>query len=487
MRHVVSEVQTKEEIQSSFKPAVLDSSFSILPFNQLGDREFEILVYSLVNEEIKKNLHPHITKIALMQGVGERGRDCTLYNSEGICGLIQCKKYNNRLSKPQILKELIKFALYAIQDNSILPDTNNFKYIFYVSNDYSGSCVDLIFNYKNLILKEIINNEISKFIDQIVEEFESFRTLRQSIPYDKVYEILKNIDVSGVNGVELTNRIQSQPNILHSFFNIKVVVSLEDADKIFRNLLDDYGLRFLTDEDLIFIKERIDHTPTEHRLGFGFVDFYGFSTDFFNNLNNDEFGEILKAAVDFQMLLNSKLVNLMHKKIHSLIFEKVTQPLLFTKKIHQFSIGLCAPYLIKRVVVSMLNGGMPESFKFSLTKEMQKSEDEVIQEIIIYLLSTSERIMKGDYSELKGDEELILKKKELYEHLHEGMQSVEDLKNQIYSDIDILKPILKEIEDKLKELFSEKRTIVISDSSFLGNKERLIKVFNNTKKIGNSN
>ncbi|MFP0274325.1 hypothetical protein [Acinetobacter baumannii] len=67
------------------------------------------------------------------------------------------------------------------------------------------------------------------------------------------------------------------------------------------------------------------------------------------------------------------------------------------------------------------------------------------------------------------------------------MQSVEDLKNQIYSDIDILKPILKEIEDKLKELFSEKRTIVISDSSFLGNKERLIKVFNNTKKIGNSN
>ncbi|MFL9560645.1 hypothetical protein ACKEQH_16020 [Acinetobacter baumannii] len=69
----------------------------------------------------------------------------------------------------------------------------------------------------------------------------------------------------------------------------------------------------------------------------------------------------------------------------------------------------------------------------------------------------------------------------------EGMQSVEDLKNQIYSDIDILKPILKEIEDKLKELFSEKRTIIISDSSFLGNKERLIKVFNNTKKIGNSN
>ncbi|MFL9567542.1 hypothetical protein [Acinetobacter baumannii] len=67
------------------------------------------------------------------------------------------------------------------------------------------------------------------------------------------------------------------------------------------------------------------------------------------------------------------------------------------------------------------------------------------------------------------------------------MQSVEDLKNQIYSDIDILKPILKEIEDKLKELFSEKRTIIISDSSFLGNKERLIKVFNNTKKIGNSN
>ena len=53
--HKVSDRQTQEEIQSIYRPSVLDSSFAILPFNNLGDREFEILCYSLVKEEIKKN------------------------------------------------------------------------------------------------------------------------------------------------------------------------------------------------------------------------------------------------------------------------------------------------------------------------------------------------------------------------------------------------------------------------------------------------
>ncbi len=485
MRNIVPEAQTKEEMQCGFKPPVLDAHFTNLPFNQLGDREFEILVYSLLNEEIKQNKHPNFTKIALMQGVGERGRDCILYDSQGVCGLIQCKKYSGRLTKPQILKELIKFALYSILDDSILPNINNFNYFFYVSNDFAEPCIDLL--YKNqIILDDIKNGTIEKFIIQVVEEYETFRPLRDNPPYDSIYNILKNLKISGVNGVELSNRIQMLPKILQNFFNIKLVVDLGNADILFRKALDDYGLKLLTDEDLKFIKERIDHTPVDQRIGFGFVDFYGFSNEFFKNLNPTEFGEILKAIVDFQKLLNTRLVDLAYKNIYSFILNKITYPLIYTQRIHPFSASLSAPYLVKRVIVSMLHGGLPESFKFSLVKETKKTDEEIYEEVISYLLASSEKIMNGDYSALMGNEEDITKKKLYYKKLHEGMKDIEDLRKRINLDLIILKPILKEIENDIRRLFSEKRTIMITDSSFMDDNEKIKKIFNNTKEVGKS-
>ncbi|EHU1615035.1 hypothetical protein A0118_RS13550, partial [Acinetobacter baumannii] len=249
----------------------------------------------------------------------------------------------------------------------------------------------------------------------------------------------------------------------------------------------DYGLKFLTDDDLKFIKDRIDHTPVNQRIGFGFVDFYGFNIEFFQNLNATEFGEILKAIVDFQNLLNTKLVDLASKKIHSSILNRVTKPLVYTNKIRPISASLCGLYLVKRVFVSMLHGGVPESFKFSLIKEVKKTDEEIYEEIINKLLATSKKMMNGDYSELVGDEEDLAKKKLYYKHLHEGVNDIEELRKQIYLDLIILKPILKEIEKDLKKLFSEKRSIMITDTSFLDDKEKIKKILDNSKEVGKSN
>ncbi|APO58388.1 hypothetical protein BA71_00036 [Acinetobacter baumannii LAC-4] len=268
--------------------------------------------------------------------------------------------------------------------------------------------------------------------------------------------------------------------------HIRLGVDLDSADDLIRKALDDYGLKLLTDDDLKFIKDRIDDTPVEQRIGFGFVDFYGFSNEFFQNLDSNEFGEILKAIVDFQMLLNNKLVNLANKKIISSIFNKVTIPLLYTKKIHPFSASLCGLYLVKRVIVSILHGGMPENFKFSLVKEARKSDQEIYEEVISHLLASSERVINGDYSELKGDEAEISKRIKYYEHIHEGMNSIDDLKKQIYLDLNILKPVLKEVEEDLRKLFSEKRTIMITDSSFWNDNKKIKKFFDNTKIVGKS-
>lgn len=78
-------------IDSSLKPQAYEVEEGA-PLEKLSPRAFERLLYCINNEKIKQDLLSGFAdKIELMQGVGERGRDC-LFKKEGdVVGLIQCK------------------------------------------------------------------------------------------------------------------------------------------------------------------------------------------------------------------------------------------------------------------------------------------------------------------------------------------------------------------------------------------------------------
>lgn len=163
MRYEITAEQVHEESSVGYKPTATDASFQSLPLSMLSDREFEILCYKLIKREIESGIFITSNKIALMQGVGERGRDCTLYMDSIPNGVIQCKKYSARLTLPQVLKELIKLLLHSILDDSIIPDPKNFTYYIYYSNDCTEQALKLIsgfrhevdFNIKMVLLKSM--------------------------------------------------------------------------------------------------------------------------------------------------------------------------------------------------------------------------------------------------------------------------------------------------------------------------------------------
>lgn len=127
------------------------------PYNSIAsDRRFEELIYSIYKKKIEtdptwKGLYDDI---ALMQGVGEKGRDCVLYNKGIIRGVMQCKKYESRISKPDCIKEILKFVLYSFFDSLVLPDANNFTYYFIVSEGFSGPAADYLDSFNEEIIKE---------------------------------------------------------------------------------------------------------------------------------------------------------------------------------------------------------------------------------------------------------------------------------------------------------------------------------------------
>lgn len=483
MLRCISEEQTQDELKSCYKPTVFNSGFSILPFNNLGDREFELLSYVLVKEEIRLNQHKNFTDIVLMQGVGERGRDCVLYNNEKVCGVIQCKKYAGRLTKSVLLKELIKFSLYANQESSILPDINDFQYFIYVASDFTEPANTLLHSYKTSIQEEINNGNVEKYMEDIVNDYESFIAERFSSPFEKIKNILANLVVVPVNGVDLTERINKIPTILKNFFNIQTVVSVADADQIMRKALDDYGLRLLTDTDLKDIQERISSTAVDQRVSLGSIDFYGYSIEFFKSLKLHEFTEILSMQVKLNSFLYRKLLDFMLNETHKVIQEEVTNNLLQTGKIHPISVSLCAPYLMRCLIDKINVSSYPMLYKDRISDI--NSSEKYIEEQLEIIIATSKKILAEDYSNLVGNEYEINYKKEIFRHIHAGLKDIEDVRKQIMQDLLILKPILQNMEVKLKLMISEKRTILISDHSFFEDDTKLKKLFNTMSKLGN--
>lgn len=62
----ISEEQIKIEADAGFRPLTIESGITLLPFSELGDREFELLSYLLIKEEIESSKHCNVDSISLM-------------------------------------------------------------------------------------------------------------------------------------------------------------------------------------------------------------------------------------------------------------------------------------------------------------------------------------------------------------------------------------------------------------------------------------
>lgn len=467
----IPEEQIQNELLGKYKPVTIESGITTFPFSDLSDREFELLSYLLIKEKIEANLFGNHSDIALMQGVAERGRDCVLYQNGEVSGLIQCKKYQARLTKPQFLKELIKFVLFAIIDSEILPKKENFEYYLFVSYDVTEPTLKLIKSFNSEIEKEISNNIITKYTDDVINEYESFNVFGINAPTQAINDILKKIGVKYYNSTDLSRELNSNIKLAQSFFKIMSVVDLEGADNVIRKALDDYGLRMLTDIDLKLLQKRIGKTEDRDRINLGFVDFFGFSTEFFKFLNGDELKKLMTSIADVSGVLNKQQLDFINSQINEHIQRKITHELLFFNKIHVFSVGIAAPYLFKRLSLKLISKTMPQEMIPKLYPHSELSKDDLINEISEQLFESSSRIMNKDYSLLVGNPSLVQFKINLYNHMHQGLNNIEDAKRVFNKDIDILKPVLDNIEELIGNMISDSRTIVIKDGSFFDNKD----------------
>jgi len=356
----------------------------------------------------------------------------------------------------------------------------------YVSNDLTGPAIDLVFSFATELQKDVASGNVNKYVGDLVAEYEAFSCYVGALPIADVLDLLNGIRLSVCNATDLTNRIYKQQAILSTFFRIKTVVALESADVLIRKALDDHGLKLITDNDLRALQARIGNVPIDDRINLGWVDFFGFSKDFFEHLRGEKFKELMTAVTAVQAVLAREQIDFVNSEISRCIQEKITLTLLGTGAIHRFTVGIAAPYLLGRLTPKIVAGSLPKDLLVKFHPQCSLTKDDLVRQVSEVLLESSRLVMRGDYSQIVGDQDLVRFKLKLFEQIHEGLDSAEAAKEVLDRDLPVILPVLDQIEVEIGSKIHSECTVVIKDASFLEDKDqmnRMVKTIRSIDKV----
>ncbi|MCE0873227.1 MULTISPECIES: hypothetical protein [Pseudomonas] len=99
----------------------------------LTDADFELLLYSLYRGHTSDL--SWYSNARLMVTGADQGRDVWLTKDERAVGLIQCKKVKSGFTRPDTLREVIKFLLNAILEPALMPESAGFRFILALASD----------------------------------------------------------------------------------------------------------------------------------------------------------------------------------------------------------------------------------------------------------------------------------------------------------------------------------------------------------------
>ncbi|MDA2643944.1 hypothetical protein [Bacillus cereus] len=231
----MSSDEIEKEKKSYTKKPIVYKNGTGFPYNDLTDRGFEVLLYSIYKEEIDSGgLKKQFDLINLMQGTGERGRDCTLHFKGKVAGAIQCKKYIKRVGKPEVAKEIIKFVLHYILDKKLIENPKSFSYYFAVSNDFTEPALELLNSFNSQIY---IEDDFESWTTEVIKAYKAFKDMSLNKIREELINILKLIKVHKITANDLNIKLKKHPHLIASFFEVEKVISVEENKEMIKSII----------------------------------------------------------------------------------------------------------------------------------------------------------------------------------------------------------------------------------------------------------
>ncbi|MWC29767.1 HD domain-containing protein [Paenibacillus sp. MMS18-CY102] len=222
-----AEIQT-ENAQFANKPLAFENQIGY-PFCELQPRDFERLAFCLYQAELQKRPTGAYDEIQLMQGVGERGRDCLLLRGGKTVGLIQCKRYKTNIDVSEIGREIVKFVLHSLLDPALLPDVNDFSYKIAVSYGFSENALNLI----NSLTKQSYDKDTIKiWAAEAIAKNKGLSSIVWDDVKNSVFDALDKISFETIYPDTLNPLIETNPEIKSMFFELKPILDLKSFEKL---------------------------------------------------------------------------------------------------------------------------------------------------------------------------------------------------------------------------------------------------------------
>lgn len=134
-----------------------------LPFERMGDAQFELLVADIYRAEYESNAENWYDRVSRLNDGADQGRDVVLYNDGIPTGVIQCKRLKKNLDLGTVIYEICKFFLYAHIRPQIAPHPGtSFKYYFAVADGVTTEA----FEFLQASGQKRFDDNISSFEDE---------------------------------------------------------------------------------------------------------------------------------------------------------------------------------------------------------------------------------------------------------------------------------------------------------------------------------
>ncbi|KJZ46680.1 ATPase, partial [Pseudomonas fluorescens] len=192
----------------------------------LTDADFELLLYSIYRGRASEL--PWYSNARLMVTGADQGRDVWLTKDERPVGLIQCKKVKAGFTRPDTLREVIKFLLNVVLEPALMPDPTDFRFTLALASDPASTATDFFDTPQTWLTAN--EAEILGLVADVIKKYEAFSTLKIEAVMPGISMTLKSLKYELLRPVDLDALLERIPAVRQRFFNVQLVVAVEYAD-----------------------------------------------------------------------------------------------------------------------------------------------------------------------------------------------------------------------------------------------------------------
>ncbi|MDP3848260.1 MAG: ATP-binding protein [Pseudomonas sp.] len=227
----------------------------------LADADFETLLYSIYKERAAEL--PWYSNVRLMVTGADQGRDVWLTKDERPVGLIQCKKVKAGFTRPDTLREVIKFLLNVVLEPALMPDPAGFRFILALASDPASTTADFFDAPQTWLTAN--EAELLGLVADVIKKYEAFSTLKIEAVMPGIGTALKSLKYELIRPVDLDALLERIPAVRQQFFKVQLVVAVEDAEAMIEARFAAVGL--VSKSTQIFTRADVEEDITRGSRG----------------------------------------------------------------------------------------------------------------------------------------------------------------------------------------------------------------------------